>query len=427
MAIVAGQFGVAKDQIAGFVESVDRVNIVMGSEFGGNAEAVATEMSKIRNVFTDIKTDNIGADITYADSAADGSSFTVKSSGIYEISYTDRFNVAGAAGISKNAASLTTNLTSLTASERLAYSDSATANYAINVSWMGYLVAGDIIRPHTDGTAAGTLQGLCQFTISKVGKPNVTGVDVTPFVNLQFDTGSIGEIKAFAGNVDSAHFLTADGSAVSRSGYAELFRKIGTTYGAGDGSTTFNLPDLRGVFLRGLDAGRGLDSGRALGSYQADTFASHVHGIVVGNNAGADTRGFKASNMSVQAGTVVGTPNSEATGGTETRPKNVAINYGIRFKATNEAILTPTETFSTDTASLSYAGSAAYTLSTLQNAPVGTFITFTYAINTNTRTQTTTRPTQTDADMNVNGIQMFARAYNAASTAAQPAAIAIQI
>lgn len=69
MAIVAGQFGVAKDQIAGFVESVDRVNIVMGSEFGGNAEAVATEMSKIRNVFTDIKTDNIGADIGFISNA----------------------------------------------------------------------------------------------------------------------------------------------------------------------------------------------------------------------------------------------------------------------------------------------------------------------------------------------------------------------
>ena len=69
MAIVAGQFGVAKNQIAGFVEAVDRVNIVMGGEFGGNAEAVATEMSKIRNVFTDIKTDNIGTDIGFISNA----------------------------------------------------------------------------------------------------------------------------------------------------------------------------------------------------------------------------------------------------------------------------------------------------------------------------------------------------------------------
>jgi hypothetical protein len=99
----------------------------------------------------------------------------------------------------------------------------------------------------------------------------------------------------------------------------------------------------------------------------------------------------------------------------------------ISATALSDQILTAPETFSTDTASLTYAGSASYTLSTLQNAPVGTFITFTYAANTNTRTQTTTRPTQTDADMNTNGILLYTRAYNADSYAAQPAAIAIQI
>ena len=69
MAIVAGQFGVAKDQIKGFVENLDKVNIVMGSEFGGNAETVATEMSKLRNIFTDIKSDNIGTDIGFISNA----------------------------------------------------------------------------------------------------------------------------------------------------------------------------------------------------------------------------------------------------------------------------------------------------------------------------------------------------------------------
>lgn len=95
--------------------------------------------------------------------------------------------------------------------------------------------------------------------------------------------------------------------------------------------------------------------------------------------------------------------------------------------ADNTNILTVPDTFSTDTAALTYAGSGAYTLSTLANAPVGTFITFTYAANTNTRTQTTTAPTQTTADMNSNGILLYTRAYNSASTAAQPAAVAIQI
>lgn len=59
--------------------------------------------------------------------------------------------------------------------------------------------------------------------------------------------------------------------------------------------------------------------------------------------------------------------------------------------------------------------------------PIGTYNTYTYAANTNTRTLATTRPTQTDADMSVNGFQIFTRAFNAASTAAQPARFEIKI
>ena len=103
----------------------------------------------------------------------------------------------------------------------------------------------------------------------------------------------------------------------------------------------------------------------------------------------------------------------------------LSASVSVIATSTSDQILTAPEVFSTDTASLTY--SSTYTLSTLNTAPVGTYITFTYAANTNTRTQTSTRPTQTDADMNTNGIQIFTRAYNAASTAASPAAIAIQI
>lgn len=66
-------------------------------------------------------------------------------------------------------------------------------------------------------------------------------------------------------------YLLADGSAVSRTTYSALFSAIGTLYGAGNGSTTFNLPDLRGVFARGVDLGRGLDPGRAFGTKQKGT------------------------------------------------------------------------------------------------------------------------------------------------------------
>lgn len=72
-------------------------------------------------------------------------------------------------------------------------------------------------------------------------------------------------------------YLKANGAAVSRSVYASLFTAIGTTFGVGDGSTTFNVPDLRGEFIRGWDDSRGVDVSRAFGSAQADAFKSHSH------------------------------------------------------------------------------------------------------------------------------------------------------
>lgn len=79
-----------------------------------------------------------------------------------------------------------------------------------------------------------------------------------------------GAVMYFAGRNAPTGWLKANGAAVSRTTYAALFAAIGTTYGAGDGRNTFNLPDLRAEFLRGWDDGRGIDSGRAFGSAQSD-------------------------------------------------------------------------------------------------------------------------------------------------------------
>ena len=79
-----------------------------------------------------------------------------------------------------------------------------------------------------------------------------------------------GAVMYFAGQTAPTGWLKANGAAVSRTTYAALFAAIGTTYGAGDGRSTFNLPDLRAEFLRGWDDGRGIDSGRAFGSAQSD-------------------------------------------------------------------------------------------------------------------------------------------------------------
>lgn len=69
-------------------------------------------------------------------------------------------------------------------------------------------------------------------------------------------------------------WLKANGALLSRAAYARLFAVIGTVFGAGDGATTFALPDGRAEFLRGLDDGRGIDVGRLLGSMQRGTLVS---------------------------------------------------------------------------------------------------------------------------------------------------------
>jgi microcystin-dependent protein len=76
------------------------------------------------------------------------------------------------------------------------------------------------------------------------------------------DTNPVGSVTAFAGATAPASWLLCAGQAVSRTVYASLFATIGTTYGAGDGSTTFAVPDLRGRTVAGLDNMGGTDAGR---------------------------------------------------------------------------------------------------------------------------------------------------------------------
>jgi microcystin-dependent protein len=275
--------------------------------------------------------------------------------------------------------------------------------------------------------------------------------NTTQYANIA--TGVVGEILTSASTVTPANFLACDGSAVSRTAYASLFASIGVTHGSGDGSTTFNLPDYRGRFLRGVAGGSANDPDRAsrtamntggntgdnVGSVQTDAMQQITgstsgrimgswagSGAITATNAGTSLYGGGGGNGRDMSFDSANSPGARTS--TETRSKNAYVNYYIRFaQSSPNGVVSAVETFSTDTAALTYAGSASYTLSTLSNAPVGTFITFTYAANTNTRTQTATAPSQSTAGMNANGIQVFTRAYNAASTAGNPACIAIQI
>ena len=134
-------------------------------------------------------------------------------------------------------------------------------------------------------------------------------------------------------------FIKANGAAVSRSTYSALFAAIGTTFGSGDGSTTFNVPDLRGEFVRGWDDGRGVDSGRSFGSSQVDSTAlpnagfttntagNHNHSYNTNQGTGGGQGGGGADTGSRGDGTGhAGSHSHSITGGDpETRPRNVAL------------------------------------------------------------------------------------------------------
>lgn len=237
----------------------------------------------------------------------------------------------------------------------------------------------------SSGITAGTtsIPGIVQLTDSTSSTSTTTAA--TPnAVKSAFDSATSaqttannaappGTVQFYAVNTPPTGWLKANGAEISRITYAALFAAIGTTFGAGDGSTTFTLPDLRGEFLRGWDDGRGVDTSRGFGSTQAQAFLSHTHtggtaasgshshsGITTTagshshTSTGAGTSGSPvyvtkagdsgdrtyttnpagdhAHSLSIDAGgSHSHTFTTDAQGGTETRPRNVALLAIIKY------------------------------------------------------------------------------------------------
>ena len=127
-----------------------------------------------------------------------------------------------------------------------------------------------------------------------------------------------GVIQMFAGSTPPAGWLLCDGSAVSRTDYATLFAAIGTTWGVGDGSTTFNLPDLRGRAPIGAGAGSGLTARTLGGKLGSEYIQAHTHGFtqptITSKYKNDGTTGGSARRY-VQDGTSSSTTLATASGG----------------------------------------------------------------------------------------------------------------
>lgn len=164
-----------------------------------------------------------------------------------------------------------------------------------------------------------------------------------------------GTILTFAASVCPTGYLATDGSAFSRTTYASLFAVIGTTHGQGDGATTFNVPDYRGRFLRGVDGAAGRDpnsstrtamgtggnTGNNVGSVQVDAIQGHAHiagiqgsygsyaAITSSNATGGDSgvNQYRINSNIITSDGTNGTPRTSS----ETRPTNAYVNYCIKY------------------------------------------------------------------------------------------------
>lgn len=177
-----------------------------------------------------------------------------------------------------------------------------------------------------------------------------------------------GACLPYAGSSAPGGFLLCDGTAVSRTIYADLFAAIGESHGNGDGSTTFNLPDFRGRFIRGVDdsAGRDPDAGSRtamqpggntgddVGTVQDDAMLAHTHsdgslqaligtdntgGLTLKRATASPTYNGVAHNTGAgefpvsgdsRATDVQGTTGSTSTGSGEVRPINAYVNFIIK-------------------------------------------------------------------------------------------------
>lgn len=156
----------------------------------------------------------------------------------------------------------------------------------------------------------------------------------------------VGDIVMFGGSTIPVNYLTCDGTAISRTDYKLLYSVIGTAFGTGDGSTTFNLPDFRGVFPKGAGTTTrvaGVDaSGNAyaatLGTYYQDKMQGHYHSTLIAQPLAGGTVTWNAPAASttaayIQTGAAVtdGTNGTPRTGHT-TEPQSVGVNFIIKAR-----------------------------------------------------------------------------------------------
>lgn len=162
-------------------------------------------------------------------------------------------------------------------------------------------VSGATGNTSVNGVFTITVTSSTQFTYTVTSNASVTGSPVyivnpglkkITYLDLLAQMVPTGTVNPFAGSVEPAGWLLCYGQAISRTTYAALFAVIGTTYGVGDGSTTFNVPDLRGRVIAGQDDMGGTSANRLTG-----TLTGGVDGDVLGGTGGNEGNTLDATQI----------------------------------------------------------------------------------------------------------------------------------
>ena len=201
------------------------------------------------------------------------------------------------------------------------------------------LTTGNNVNPGQASNGGGGATSVSSFTFqsSYDGGSDNHGrhVEIIPLLSNTSESAPVGVVvacltpnnTAAVGSVAPINSMVASGQAISRTEYSTLFERIGTLYGPGDGSTTFNLPDYRGVFLR-APVGRNTiqPSGYSSGAYGDDAFVSHRHGYTPSYYLSGGSRRCDYTPISTASTTPASGPSSIGAAG-ENRPANITCTY----------------------------------------------------------------------------------------------------
>ena len=345
--------------------------------------------------------DNFGTDLTYSNDPALGASITINRDGLYSVGFQDLGNAAGA-----NFAIVKNSTTDVAAARLLFISANNTYNgSSIEV----YLTKGDVLRVVTATPANAVNDTPNMFYAAKVGKTQGT-VDVTPFVQIPQN-----EVEAIEALTSTTTFGSTNTGVPVLNITKNTNLGIIQVLGSSTEGTSFRVLKECEFTIGASSIAVTANTTLLITRNSTVLTAATPNGIVARNTNIANQNGFVSATFKANVNDVIRIQR-------DTTNLSTILEVSLTAEAISNSVVSSTQQISSDTIPFVFKSTAI-----VDADPVGTFNTYTYAANTNTATIATTAPTQSVSSMNVNGVQVFARAYNAASSAASPARVDIKI